>query len=203
MDAQAVGEAHPRGQRPTHQQGRGVDQVAAPGKEVVADTLARRQRPLRQHEFFISAVEHHLAVVDRLARAAVGDVGGHLPGQLVGGPDIVGIEEGHQLAPRRVDTGVACRGAAAVHLELHPAQQLPLLRRQVQLHRTGRGVVDHHDLQRCVVLRQHAVDGALQLRLPVEVGDDDADQRAGVLPRVHAFIPGPRAFNWRNSRRVG
>src|SRR3546814_2946941 len=83
--------------------------------------------------------------------------------------------------------------------------------RQVELHRTGRGVVDDDHLQRAVMLGEHAVDRALQLGLAVEVGNDHADQRVAALGLLHARPPyafslgslGPPALIWRNSRRVG
>jgi len=127
---------------------------------------------------------HPLLAAEHRTRFRMGGQVLHLQRHTVLGPQVVGVEEGGELAVRGGDGSVARRGRAAVLLldDMHLGARRENLRRAI-----GRAVVADDDLERLVVLGQEAVECGLEERpSPLYTGMDRTDEGRGHERRAPA-----------------
>ncbi len=128
----------------------------------------------------------HEAIDFRVAEEVI-----DLPGCFVRDPEVVGIEEGDEVAVAEGEAGVA--GCAGTLIGLADADDL-----REGLGDGGAGVggavVDDDDFEGAIVLGEDAFDGLADVFLGVVDGDDDGDEWGG-----HA---GSLVWSWRSRARM-
>src|ERR1043165_535825 len=104
-------------------------------------------------------------------------------------PDVVGIDEGDELAAG-VAKGEVARDVGAGVL-LREQRDLLAVLLDDRARAVGRAVVDDEELEVAVGLREDAVDGARNPALAVVHRQDDGDERPGHYGYFSGFAPSP------------
>lgn len=145
--------------------------------EVPIEHPAFHHRGRRGIDDAAAGVDAAIPVVDQTQAGRAVHEALVLQPQLVGMPQVVGVERRDEIPARGVDTCIARRGHAAVRLRNHPHARI--LRRVPLRHAAGRvlgPVVDDDDLQVGVSLSQHRPHGLIERRHGVVSGNNDRDQ---------------------------